>query len=682
MAIERLITDHLDLWTAAVRPKSSAGRGSNSKLELTGIKKLRELILELAVRGKLVPQDPSDGPASVLLARIAAAKAQLVKDGKIKKPKALPEISEEEKPFELPEGWVCIRLGDLTSKMGSGSTPRGGQSAYVSEGIPFLRSQNVWNEGLRLDDVVYIDENTHLKMEGTKVIPGDVLLNITGASLGRALIFPDSIKEANVSQHVTIIRLLIDELAPFVHLGIKSPLVQDLIWGRQVGMAIEGLSKRTLELFEFPIPPLAEQHRIVAKVDELMALCDQLEQLSELQLAAHQTLVETLLATLTDSADADELTQNWARLAEHFDTLFTTEASIDALKQTILQLAVMGKLVPQDPADEPASDLLERIAAEKAQLVKNKIIKQEKPLPEISEEEKLYRVPNSWCFCRLGDICHWITSGSTPPKDKFIESDGVPYLKVYNIRNQQIDFDYQPQFVAKDYNESKLKRSMLYPGDVVMNIVGPPLGKIAIIPDTYPVWNCNQAIVYFRPVDARLNNYIYTYLVTGLFLRSIELIGTAGQDNISVSKSRLIVLPMPPLAEQNRIVSKVNELMSLCEQLTTHLQTSMQFQLQFSEEIIGKIFGGNNKISAPIDGMNKPMMISTILYITDVSADVTSLIASLVKAEGGKAEAKDIWMKTGLSLPDFYKQLKSEIEHGYVEMPSPAVVNHNERITQ
>ncbi|MGL6051625.1 MAG: restriction endonuclease subunit S, partial [Aeromonas salmonicida] len=394
----------LDLWSAAVRPKSSAGRGSNSKLELTGIKKLRELILELAVRGKLVPQDPSDEPASVLLERIAAAKARLVIDRKIKKLKALPEIGEEEKPFELPEGWEFIRLGELTSKMGSGSTPRGGQSAYVSEGIPFLRSQNVWNEGLRLDDVVYIDENTHLKMEGTKVIPGDVLLNITGASLGRTLIFPDSIKEANVSQHVTIIRLLIDELAPFVHLGIKSPLVQDLIWGRQVGMAIEGLSKRTLELFEFPIPPLAEQQRIVAKVDELMALCDQLEQCSESQLAAHQTLVETLLATLTDSADADELAQNWVRLSTHFDTLFTTEASIDALKQTILQLAVMGKLVPQDPSDEPASALLERIAAEKAQLVKEKKIKKEKPLPAISEDEKPFELPKGWEWCRLPDL--------------------------------------------------------------------------------------------------------------------------------------------------------------------------------------------------------------------------------------------------------------------------------------
>ena len=168
---------------------------------------------------------------------------------------------------------------------------------------------------------------------------------------------------------------------------MSSPLVQKLVWKRQVGVAIEGLSKKVLELFEFPIPPLKEQHRIVAKVDKLMALCDQLEQQTLTSIDAHATLVETLLETLTNSANAAELEQNWARISEHFDTLFITEQSIDALKQTILQLAVMGKLVRQDPTDEPASVLLEKIAAEKAQLIKDKKIKKEKPLPPISDDE-------------------------------------------------------------------------------------------------------------------------------------------------------------------------------------------------------------------------------------------------------------------------------------------------------
>ncbi|MGY4022261.1 restriction endonuclease subunit S [Aeromonas sobria] len=575
LKIENLITDHLDLWTAAVRPKSSAGRGSNSKLELTGIKKLRELILELAVRGKLVPQDPSDEPASVLLERIAAAKARLVKEGKIKKLKALPEIAEEEKPFELPEGWECIRLGELTSKMGSGSTPRGGQSAYVSEGIPFLRSQNVWNEGLRLDDVVYIDENTHLKMEGTKVIPGDVLLNITGASLGRTLIFPDSIKEANVSQHVTIIRLLIDELAPFVHLGIKSPLVQNLIWGRQVGMAIEGLSKRTLELFEFPVPPLAEQHRIVAKVDELMALCDQLEQCSESLLAAHQTLVETLLATLTDSGDADELAQNWARLSTHFDTLFTTEASIDALKQTILQLAVMGKLVPQDPSDEPASVLLERIVAEKAKLVKEGIYqKTSKLLPK-----KNIELPSGWVSVQIGELCPSIVPNRDKPKTF---SGTIPWVTLPSFPVDSWYLDSKDIELGLTTEEVMEYSARIIPSNsVLMSCVG-RFGLSAI--NTIPV-SSNQQVHAFIVLNGLSPEYLSCVIrVVGSHLYEIASATTIAY--INKTKCESIQFGLPPAGEQFRIVAKVDELMTLCDQLKSRLQTSQQTQLALAESLV------------------------------------------------------------------------------------------------
>ncbi len=352
------------------------------------------------------------------------------------------------------------------------------------------------------------------------------------------------------------------------------------------GAVVQNLNADKVKLLAIPLPPLAEQHRIVAKVDELMHLCDQLEQQTEDSITAHQTLVETLLATLTSSENTEAFNQSWARIAEHFDTLFTTEHSIDQLKQTVLQLAVMGKLVPQDPNDEPASVLLEKIATEKEQLIKDKKIKKQKPLPAITEDEKLLELPSGWEVVRLDDICFGITSGSTPPKDMFHENSGVPYLKVYNIRNQKIDFEYKSQFVDSAYHLSKLTRSILYPGDVVMNIVGPPLGKIAIIPSNYPEWNCNQAIVFFRPLEQKLNSYIYTYLTAGTFINAIELIGTAGQDNISVTKSRSIIFPMPPLAEQHRIVTKVDELITLCDQLKSSLNEVQSIQLHLADTIV------------------------------------------------------------------------------------------------
>jgi type I restriction enzyme S subunit len=246
-----------------------------------GIPKLREMILQLAVRGKLVPQDSNDEPARLLLQKITEEKARLIEEGKIKKHKPLPEISDDEKPFELPAGWEFVRLGNIANKIGSGSTPRGGKSAYVESGIPFLRSQNVWNHGLELREVAYISEETHQKMSNTVVLPNDILLNITGASLGRCALYEDGLGEANVSQHVTIIRPTDAETRFYLHLCILSPYTQALIWSRQVGMAREGLSKKVLELFEIPIPPLSELHRVVAKVDELMALCDELEKRQE-----------------------------------------------------------------------------------------------------------------------------------------------------------------------------------------------------------------------------------------------------------------------------------------------------------------------------------------------------------------------------------------------------------------
>ncbi|MEM9218033.1 MAG: restriction endonuclease subunit S [Cyanobacteria bacterium P01_F01_bin.150] len=154
-----------------------------------------------------------------------------------------------------------------------------------------------------------------------------------------------------------------------------------------------------------------------------------------------------------------------------------------------------------------------------------------------------------------------------PPKSDFSDQAGIPFLKVYNIREQRINFNYKPQYISKEYHSTKGKRSCLIPGDVIMNIVGPPLGKIAIIPNNFPEYNCNQAIVFFRPLKRELNRYLYLYLCSHRFLADIELIGTAGQDNISVTKSRSIIVPLPPIAEQKRIVAKIDQLMARCDEL-------------------------------------------------------------------------------------------------------------------
>ncbi|MFC5077102.1 EcoKI restriction-modification system protein HsdS [Vibrio thalassae] len=590
--MNQLITDNIDIWTSTVKTKATTGRGSSKKLELYGVKKLRELILELAVRGQLVPQDPNEEPASAMLARVAEEKAQLVKEKKLKKPKKLPNIDEIELPdYTLPLGWKWAFIPEVIAhdnyaiKRGPfGSALK--KAFFVASGYKVYEQQHAINDDF-LRGEYYVNEKKFEELKAFEVKPFDLIISCSG-TVGKVAIAPVNMERGIINQALLKISLNTSALTNeyfkilFPAYYMKTETLSDLQGTAQKNM----VSVETLKSEPFPYPPIEEQHRIVAKVDELMKLCDQLEQQTEASIEAHQVLVTTLLDTLTNSANAEELMQNWQMVSEHFDTLFTTEESIEQLKQTVLQLAVMGKLVPQDPNDEPAAKLLERIGEEKAQLIKEKKIKKQKALPPIADDEKLFELANGWCFARFDDICTGITSGSTPPKDKFIESEGVPYLKVYNIRNQEIDFNYKEQFVDSVHHKTKLTRSILYPGDVVMNIVGPPLGKVAIIPDSYPEWNCNQAIVVFRPIEPLLNKYIYTYLTAGLFLQSIELIGTAGQDNISVTKSRSIVLPMPPLEEQHRIVTKVKELMVVCEQLKARLKESQITQLQVTDAIV------------------------------------------------------------------------------------------------
>jgi len=232
------------------------------------VKKLRQQLLQDAVQGKLVPQDEHDEPASELLKKIKAEKA------KDKKYKELPAIKAEEIPFEIPGNWVWCRLGDLCSKIGSGSTPKG--SNYSDSGIPFFRSQNIYDSGLVYEDIKFISSSVHKEMNGTIVYPQDILLNITGGSMGRCAYVSGEFSEGNVSQHVCIIRP-IGVNNQFFHKVVLSPYFQAMIFSSTTGAGREGLPKYNLEQFLVPLPPFEEQKRIMSKSEQLMLTCDELE---------------------------------------------------------------------------------------------------------------------------------------------------------------------------------------------------------------------------------------------------------------------------------------------------------------------------------------------------------------------------------------------------------------------
>ncbi|EHR0227583.1 restriction endonuclease subunit S [Vibrio parahaemolyticus] len=575
MAVENLITEHIDIWTSAIKTKSTSGRGSSKKLELYGVKKLRELILELAVRGKLVPQDPNDEPASVLLERIAAEKAELVKEKIIRKSKSLPVVSKKEQPFVLPKGWVWERLGNIGIGA-TGKTPSTKQSIFFEGSIPFIGPGQINQNGEILVPEKFL--SCEGLLNSTEAIEGDILMVCIGGSIGKAAIARQTV---GFNQQINAIRAL-QMPSAYLYTSLSTDSFLQELLKKATGSATPIINRRKWEELLVPIAPLEEQYRIVAKVNELMALCDQLEQQTEASIEAHQVLVTTLLDTLTDSADADELMQNWARISEHFDTLFTTEESIDQLKQTILQLAVMGKLVPQDLNDEPASELLKRIAEEKAQLIKEKKIKKQKALPPISEDEKPFKLPSGWEWCRLPDLGELARGKSKhrPRNDpKLYENGNIPLVQTGDVARANGTI---LTYTAK-YNEFGLAQSQLWPkGTLCITIAAniadtATLGFDACFPDS---------VVGYTPYDKEIPTVYFDYFIKTAKENLERFAPSTAQKNINLEILSNVLVPCPPMQQFPRIVEKVNLLLGICDELKERLKESQMSQLQLTDAIV------------------------------------------------------------------------------------------------
>lgn len=595
---EHLITTHLDIWTTAIEQKSSAGRGSSNKFSLYGIKKLRELILEIAVRGKLVPQDVNDSSPQKALLKSIEKKENLIGSGVIKKSRS-KKVIKDEHFYSYPEHWETARIEDLINVINGRAYKK---HEMLSEGTPLLRVGNLFTS----NDWYYSD----LDLDSDKYIDNGDLIYAWSASFG-----PFIWDGGKVIYHYHIWKMdLHSEIAldkSFSKLFLAA--ISERIKASGNGIAMIHMTKERMEKVIHPLPPLEEQHRIVAKVDELMLLCDALEAQTEASIAAHQTLVETLLnalllpQTAANTASQSDVSlepqlesrsqhfesslelpftnsfdKDWQRVAEHFDTLFTTAASIDTLKQTILQLAVMGKLVKQDPNDEPAAKLLERIAKEKAQLIKEGKIKKQKPLPAITYEEKPFELPNGWAWCRIQDITSKVTDGDhkTPPR---IDS-GYRLLSAKNVRDGYLDFktvDYVAEF---DYLKSR-ERCLPQTGDLLIVSVGGTIGRSSLVPE-----DSNFALVRSVALIKPLlfcSAYLKYSMDSKLLQDSISQNKRGGaQPCLYLSEISKFSFPMPPLEEQHRIVAKVDELMALCDQLKARLSDAQTTQLHLTDAIV------------------------------------------------------------------------------------------------
>ncbi|HCO7844117.1 TPA: restriction endonuclease subunit S, partial [Escherichia coli] len=489
----------------------------------------------------------------------------LVKQGKIKKQKPLPEISEEEKPFELPEGWEWVRISEIGHDWGQKTPDK--DFTYIDVGS-INKEYGIIEEPSILSAKDAPSRARKIVQQGT-IIYSTVrpyLLNI-------AIIENEILPEPIASTAFAIIHPYTAMDANFIYYYLRSPVFVCYVENCQTGVAYPAINDKQFFSGITPVPPSLEQVRIANKIKELMSLCDQLEQQSLTSLDAHQQLVETLLGTLTDSQNAEELAENWARISEHFDTLFTTEASVDALKQTILQLAVMGKLVPQDPNDEPASELLKRIAQEKAQLVKEGKIKKQKPLPPISDEEKPFELPEGWEWCRIGNIVN-IKSELVSPKD---------YLNLYQVAPDIIEKGTGRVISKRTVKESGVKgpNSRFYKGQIVYSKIRPSLSKVFLAEYN----GLCSADMY--PLDCYINpHYLLKYILSIPFLMQVK----KAENRIKMPKLNSdsfynIIVAIPPCNEQQAIFDKINSIEAVCNGLISYIGIYHKTQLHLADAL-------------------------------------------------------------------------------------------------
>ena len=541
-----------------------------------GVKKLRELILSLAMQGKLVAQDPHDVPASELLKEIEAEKNRLVKAGKIKLSKSLPEIKPDEVTYDLPKSWEWVRLNNvLDVRDGTHDTPK-----YVDIGYPLITSKNLYTGVLSFEDIKFISEEDHRKInERSKVDIGDILFAMIG-SIGNPVIV--DCREDFSIKNVALFKFYLTDKPSnrYLHYFLKQ--AQESMKANSSGAVQNFVSLGFLRNYMFPLPPLPEQRRIVAKIDELMARCDELEKLrgnlNQKQITVHNAALNRLLT----AKDQSEFNTAWQFITQHFGELYSVKENVAELRKAILQLAVMGKLVPQDPIDEPAKYLLERIAASR----KNKSSKNIPPKDDSGESLKLtVNIPESWKLCQLWQIAT-VCLGGTPSRNELSFWDGnIPWVSSGEVANCRIE-STEEYITDNGLNNSNAK---IYPRNTVLIAMigqGKTRGQSAIL-DIEACTNQNVAGLVFESgnIDP---NYVWKWALSEYEKTRSGSRGGA-QPALNGRKVSTLWIPIPPLAEQHRIVAKCDRLMTLCDTLEKQIDETNSKKTNLLNAVMTKV---------------------------------------------------------------------------------------------
>lgn len=546
-----------------------------------GVPQLRDLILSLAVQGRLVPQDENDAPASILLAQIRIEKDRFLKDGTIQRERRTATIDDSEKPFELPRGWEWARLPEISFDHGQGLPTH--DFTYIDVGA-------IDNQRAVVTDAVEVVTASEAPSRARKrVATGTVLYSTVRPYLKNiAIVEKDYAPPAVASTAFAVLHPHTGVLGKYLLYYLRSSVFTEYVASRMVGVAYPAINDTTFFRGVVPLPPTAEQARIVSRIDELMRLCDALEVKGRLEAEQHTRLLNVLLSTLTESTSPEKLAANWQRVAEHFDLLVDRPEAVDAMEQMILQLAVRGHLVTRVPCEEPASVLLGAVRAAMLRLVDEDGGGFRKALPDVAPEERLFELPLGWMWTRIGHIAT-VQGGlqKTPSRRPILHH--APYLRVANVQRDSLDLREIARF---EVTPDELNRWRLRAGDLLIvegNGSELEIGRSAVwMGDIDPCVYQNH-LIRVRTLKEGFVEFIQLFLNSPDGKAEMKRLATttSGLFNLSVGKIRNFVVPLPPLQEQARIVAQVSELRRLCASLRQRFTDQNPTHRRFADALVG-----------------------------------------------------------------------------------------------
>jgi len=539
---------------------------------------LRSFLLDLAVRGKLLPQDSAHEPAHELLKRIQAEKAKLVRDGEIAKAKPLPPIRPDEPPFSAPQGWVWARLGEIARRIHYGYTASANPSL---RGVRLLRITDIQDNAVDWTTVPGV-EISDGEVEHYALERGDILIARTGGTIGKTFLVDDLPVTAVFASYLIRVQGATALYDRYLKLFMESPVYWKQLEEGARGAGQPNVNGKTLAQMIVPVPSAAEQRRIVAKVDELMALCDRLEQSSRDQEMQRERVASSALHHLRNGASGDSLTGRSRFYIDHLDDFTAMSSQLPDLRRTILSLAVRGRLVPQNLGEERASELVKRIQAEKTKLTEAGSLKKDKKTWEGLPKSPPFEIPPNWTWTRLQDVFEISRGGSPRPAgDPRYFGGPIPWITVREITKDLGKYltDTEGGLTEEGADRSRF----INPGDLLLTNSGATLG----VPKISKIRACmNDGVAVLRQFHSvPLNDFAYIYLHSQT--DAFRLVNQGmGQPNLNTPIIAGWFFPLPPLEEQQRIVKKVEELMDLCDQMEISLLDTQQQKRILLESVL------------------------------------------------------------------------------------------------